>query len=93
MVLLQTEHMLHLALIEGMEVERGLHSVLELGEAVNKAKRSERWAAVQCLACAGVVSTPIITELLSHLLDSHSPAKQERAAQLLAKESTKTVNG
>jgi len=51
----------------------------------------ERWAAVQCLACAGQVSADVIEQLLPHLMDSLSPNKQARASLLLARASHQTV--
>ena len=64
-----------------------LHAALTEG-----VRSSERWAAVQCLVCAGGVSPAIVSELLLHLLDSHSPAEQQRATALLAMASLKTVS-
>lgn len=51
----------------------------------------ERWCAAQCLVCAGIVSASVISQLLYHLLDSHGPAEQARATQLLATASKNTV--
>jgi hypothetical protein len=53
---------------------------------------SERWAAVQALAVMDVASADIVGELLSHLLNPHEPVQQARAAQLLARLSSKTVS-
>lgn len=72
----QAEGVLHSALSEG--VQEGVRVL-------------ERWAAVQCLVHGGSVSAPIISELMVHLLDSHSPAEQARAMTLLALASKKTV--
>lgn len=52
----------------------------------------ERWAAVQCLVCAGLHSAAIISELFHHLWDMYHPEKQERAEQLLTSISHKTVS-
>lgn len=51
----------------------------------------ERWAAVQCLVCAGQHSATIISELLHHLVDFHHPTHQARAEELLVKISYKAV--
>lgn len=69
------------------KAEKVLHAAL----AAKGMRGCERWAAVQCLVCAGCVSADIIAELLHHLMDSLTPARQERAAQLLATASYKTV--
>ena len=54
---------------------------------------AERWASVQVLVCARVVTTPVISELLHHLHDSqqHQSGRMERAADLLARSSAITV--
>ena len=54
---------------------------------------AEKWASVQVLVCAGVVTAPVISELLHHLHDSqqHQSGRRERAAYLLARSSAITV--
>ena len=54
---------------------------------------AERWASVQVLVCATVVTAPVISELLHHLHDSqqHQSGRRERAADLLARSSAITV--
>ena len=54
---------------------------------------AERWASVQVLVCARVVTAPVISELLHHLHDSqqHQSGRRERAADLLARSSAITV--
>ena len=54
---------------------------------------AERWASVQVLVCARVVTAPVISELLHHLHDSqqHQSGRRERAADLLTRSSAITV--
>ncbi len=51
----------------------------------------ERWASVQCLAVTGVAPAPVVAELIAQLMGSHDQQRRERAAELLARLSGKTV--
>ncbi len=55
---------------------------------------AEKWASVQALVHARVVTAPVISELLGHLHDSqqHQSGRRERAADLLARSSAFTVS-
>ena len=55
---------------------------------------AERWASVQVLVYARVITAPVISELLHHLHDSqqHQSGRRERAADLLARSSAFTVS-
>lgn len=48
----------------------------------------EGWASVQCLACAGISSAPVVEELMMHVQDQSRAGK---ASRLLANLSSKTV--
>ncbi len=51
----------------------------------------ERWASVQCLAVTGVAPAPVVAELIAQLMGSYDQQRRERAAELLARLSGKTV--
>jgi hypothetical protein len=55
---------------------------------------AEKWASVQALVHARVVTASVISELLRHLHDSqqHQSGRRERAADLLARSSAFTVS-
>lgn len=60
--------------------------------AVGSQSVSERWASVQCLAVGGVASAPVVAELIAQLVSGHDHRRRERAAELLARLSSKTVS-
>ena len=49
----------------------------------------EGWASMQCLACAGISSAPVIEQLMLHVQDQSRAVK---ASRLLANLSLKTVS-
>lgn len=73
----------------GFQAEEVLHGVVAEGRV--ERGQCERWCAAQCLVCAGIVTSAVISLLLYHLLDCHGPAEHARASQLLAAASKKTV--
>ena len=60
--------------------------------AVESPSISEQWASLQCLGGAGVGPAPVVSGLLLQLLAGREPRRKERAAELLARLSAKTVS-
>ena len=58
--------------------------------AVNSASHPESWASVQCLALTGTAPAPVVSKLITHLVDSKHG---DKAADLLARCSAGTVSG
>ena len=59
--------------------------------ALPSSQLSEQWLALQCLAVQGTIRPQVVDGLLSHANQTHDPARQEKAVELLARLSKHTV--